>query len=324
MPTIMPHYRVFLDAPTLQQESTLYHWQTASLSYSAPSSEVLVSPPATSEAASHRVSVYKNVIFGDDDNEGTTCDDIDVEVGQDTRYSNPFDLAVSPCLPSKSRVGPFDETMETQDESISYNYSDASSIARFPAFQFNPHSLTSLASLNNYSHRRTESRKVALLLAVLEVDGPDTIRIKKGVDAGKDVSILKMILGDESGQVCKLTAWREIADAWGGNIYNSPAVKRGDIVFIDRTSHTTLTSRREPNFPLTGVLASYQQSDSASITLTASPYQKPTLEICYRTLPYTREDGLLRPDLRLGVSDIAVRKVATVVNWFEKIAGLAA
>lgn len=76
------------------------------------------------------------------------------------------------------------------------------------------------------------SRKVAILAAVLEVEGPDTITIKQGKDAGKQVSLLKMILGDEDGNVCKLTAWREIADAWGGNVA-SPAVKRGDILFIE-------------------------------------------------------------------------------------------
>lgn len=39
-------------------------------------------------------------------------------------------------------------------------------------------------------------------------------------------------------------------------------------------------------------------------------------------MPYTHEDNRLRPDLRLGESDAAVRKVAAVANWFEKMAGL--
>ena len=40
-----------------------------------------------------------------------------------------------------------------------------------------------------------------------------------------------MILGDELVNVAKLTAWREIADLWGGNA-DSAAVKRGDIVHL--------------------------------------------------------------------------------------------
>ena len=34
-------------------------------------------------------------------------------------------------------------------------------------------------------------------------------------------------------------------------------------------------------------------------------------------------DMHLRPDLRLGASDAAVRRVAAVVSWFERMAGLA-
>lgn len=92
--------------------------------------------------------------------------------------------------------------------------------------------LTSLTSLAKTA--TTGSTKVTLLLAALEIEGPDTIRIKNGKDAGKEVSILKMILGDEDGSVCKLTAWREVADAWGG-ASDTAAAKRGDIVLLAGT-----------------------------------------------------------------------------------------
>jgi len=39
-------------------------------------------------------------------------------------------------------------------------------------------------------------------------------------------------------------------------------------------------------------------------------------------MPYIRSDSRLRPDLRLGQGDAAVRKVATVVDWFQHLAGL--
>lgn len=190
----------------------------------------------------------------------------------------------------------FQQTQETQD-TTSFNYSDASSIARFPAFQFSLHSLTPLSALSNGAG----SRRVSVLLAVLEVEGPNTIRIKRGADAGKQVSILKMILGDQDGMVCKLTAWREVAEAWGG-AGHSLAVKRGDVVFVDNVMATC--------------------NPSTSATLTASPYLKSRLEICFRTMPYTHEDKHLQPDLRLGSSDVAVRKVALIVSWFQGMAGL--
>ncbi|KAG2337242.1 hypothetical protein BDR05DRAFT_970458, partial [Suillus weaverae] len=185
--------------------------------------------------------------------------------------------------------------MYQTQETTSVSYSDASSIARFPHFQISLHKVSSLASL--YSENFARGRKVNILLATLEVEGPDTVLVKKGPDAGKEVSVLKMILGDEDGSLCKLTAWRDVADAWG-----ALGVKRGDIIYLGNLAPTC-----EPG---------------SSIALTASPYNKPTAEICFRTMPYTREDNRLRPDLRLGKSDAAVKKVAALAKWFERMAGL--
>lgn len=130
-----------------------------------------------------------------------------------------------------------DETQETN----SYDYSDASSITRFPNFHFNLHQLTPLSRLSAIvAADRDQSRKVTLLVAVLEVEGPDTIRIKKGVDAGNEISILKLIIGDEEGSVSKLTAWRDVADAWGGSYPDpsAPGIKRGDVVLLQSQSTT--------------------------------------------------------------------------------------
>jgi hypothetical protein len=144
----------------------------------------------------------------------------------------------------KSSTGPFEEKsttssqlesqldslLDTRNSQSFGDYSDASSIARFPTFHFNLHTLTSLSQLSENKFKG--SIKVNVLLAVLEVEGPDTIRIKKGPEAGKEVAILKMILGDEEGTACKLTAWREVAEEWGGS-GKTVAAKRGDIVHIE-------------------------------------------------------------------------------------------
>lgn len=68
-----------------------------------------------------------------------------------------------------------------------------------------------------------------VLLPVLEVEGPDVICIQKGAEAGKQVGIFKMISGDEEGNMCQLTAWREVAEEWGG-VGESVATEREDIV----------------------------------------------------------------------------------------------
>lgn len=219
----------------------------------------------------------------------------------------------SVSLPADRSHIEIDESTNT----ASYDYSDRSSIAHFPSFSFNVLSLTPLSTL---SRPGKDPQKVNVLLAILEVDGPDTIRIKKGPEAGKDVSILKMILGDEDGNICKLTAWRDVAEVWGG-AWEAPAVKRGDVVFIARvsffySSHTLVL------IVLFTVDVTTNFETGASLSLTASPYNKPRLQVCYRTMPYTHEDRRLRPDLRLARIDIAMRKVAAVVAWFEKMAGL--
>ena len=48
------------------------------------------------------------------------------------------------------------------------------------------------------------------------------------------------------------------------------------------------------------------------------------MTICFRTMPSTPSDARYRPDLRLGKSDAAVRKVSAVVAWFHDMAGLPA
>ncbi|KAJ3968533.1 hypothetical protein EV361DRAFT_412243 [Lentinula raphanica] len=335
-------YHVFLGAPsikTLSKTSSLedsqFTWTTISsptqLTTTTTPAEHLehehLPPPATLEAASRRISLllYQNALFRDDEAEQepedheeggetlitwppTPMDDDDDERSKEntTRLDKSRSLYYNNTT---TRLSNQIETQETQ-ETQSYNYSDTSSIARFPKFHFNLHILSSLSSLvansklpkPEHGYDYPSKTKVNVLLAVLEVEGPDVIRTKKGVDAGKEISVLRMILGDEDGTVCKLTAWRETAEVWGGSGLKDIPAKRGDVVFIQN-----VTPSHDP---------------STSLTLTASPNLKSKLEICYRTMPYTHEDLRLRPDLRLGGNDASVRKVAGVVRWFEGMAGI--
>ena len=133
-------------------------------------------------------------------------------------------------------------TQYTQ-ETASYAYSDASSIARFPAFHFNPHALLPLAALLPPSSARDNGegrgqRKANVLAAVLEADGPHTVRVRRGPDAGREVSVLRLVLGDAVGGLARLAAWREVADAWA-----DAGVRRGDVVHLEsESSRFTRTS----------------------------------------------------------------------------------
>ncbi|KAI0364441.1 hypothetical protein BV20DRAFT_974455 [Pilatotrama ljubarskyi] len=337
----MTRYHVFCGAPAAtdaEEPCAAFQWRT--VTSRSPRTIPLTLPPATLAAASRRISMmYENVIFGgsqgeDDfaepDFENTSGGNGAVQPeGQTTVITWPQttqatqeqsrsrgDITFLRPSVSMSRVRSQKETQDTQ-ETESYNYSDASSIAQFPAFHFSLHNIMSLDELINHAQAARArqapktSHKVCVLTAVLEVDGPDSIRIKKGPEAGKEIALLKLILGDESGGICKLTAWREIAEDWGGlnPEVSAPSVKKGDIVLLENV----LTSW-EPEQG--GTMA------TIPISLSASPQLKSKMEICYRTLPSVPQDARLRPDLRLGLSDAAVRKVASVVRWFEGVAGL--
>lgn len=226
--------------------------------------------------------------------------------------------------PSRIHTTAAAETQETQ----SYEYSDASSIARFPDFQFNLHTLAPLSEFSSSKQRGKGSKKISALLATLEAEGPDRLTLRKGVDSGKEIYVFKMVLGDENGSVCKLTAWREVAEIWGG-VGQEIGIKRGDIVYLESTSVTlhilpVAIAQHTPLYRRTDVLVSWD--DDTPLVLTASPNLKSRAEICYRTMPRASfpDDARLRPDLRLGYSDATVRRVASVVHWFEVLAGLVA
>jgi hypothetical protein len=120
--------------------------------------------------------------------------------------------------------------LETQLSAItttSYDaYSDTSSIARFPNFQFSLGTLSELAFAQG---------KTCLLLAVLEVDGPDEVTVRRGPEAGRVVSVLRLIVGDEASTIRKLTAWREVAEAWGGATQDAVGLRCGDVVYFEST-----------------------------------------------------------------------------------------
>ncbi len=148
-------------------------------------------------------------------------------------------------------------TQELSSESYSVSISNTSSIHCFPTFRINLNLLTSLQSLTHltpatlsrtsanpdtFGGGSDQQRKFNIVAAVLEIETGwsgtevEMITIKKGKDAGKEVAVLKMVVGDESGGVCKLTAWREVAERWGGcgDIADKfTAIKKGDIVLIE-------------------------------------------------------------------------------------------
>lgn len=139
---------------------------------------------------------------------------------RDSTFLHPSLLGLSR---TRSSIGTQDD--ETQDTTGSYNqsFSDASSIGRLPRFHFNLHALTGLRVLATSAAgaRGRGTRKVTVLAAIVEVEGPDTVTIRKGADAGREVTLLKVVLADDAA-----------AELWSGS-GRAPAIARGDVVLLE-------------------------------------------------------------------------------------------
>ncbi|CAE6348115.1 unnamed protein product [Rhizoctonia solani] len=110
----------------------------------------------------------------------------------------------------------------SQSQSIS---SASSSIAHFPTFHFSLRTLTPLRVALTPVGRG--SVKANLLVAVMEVDGPDMITTK----AGQETHMLKLVVGDDEGAAGKITVWGETALEWAG-ARRMMGLRRGDIVYL--------------------------------------------------------------------------------------------
>ena len=326
----MKHYRVFLGAPSpesLYRDDGDFGWETFTTATPTLDASVF-------EAASRRISrIYENMIFAEDDDDdiGDASDSNLLDAEHSTRAAETF-ITWSPT-PNRTKgasgsqvsSGLQESTMEETQETASHEYSDTSSIGRFPHFSFNLHTLRLVKALVEMakSSRTKGTLKVSVLMAVLEVEGPDAVTIRKGQHAGNQASILKMILGDGDGNVLKLTAWRDVAELWGIGTDTQPPIRRGDVVLFQSLSLVCFQGMSSlANSGHADLSFGWDPSSGAPPTFTASPYMGPTAEICYRTMPQTPQDGRLRPDLRLSESDASVRKVAVLVAWFERLAGL--
>ncbi|KAF8547910.1 hypothetical protein OG21DRAFT_1479362 [Imleria badia] len=241
----MVRFGVFLGAPSaadVDTDPSGYVWQTLQEPSQVPYLRAML------HAASRRISLlYQNVIF---DSQDPDSDHPHIPTANTT--GTPSFLRPSGSLPQR--------TYETLETGTSIEYSDASSIASPRPL----HKVTLLSSLYIAAKSGRGSRKVNILLADLEVHGPDAILVKKC-------------------SVCKLIAWRDIADAWDG-LGPSPGLKRGDIVYFEST------------FSLPNLMATWETG--SIIRFTSSPYNRPI------------------------TGDLLVSKVTALVRWFENIAGL--
>jgi hypothetical protein len=212
-----------------------------------------------------------------------------------------------------------DNTYASADSYEASAYSDQSSLGRLPLFAFSLNNLTTIATIRSFARTRpgrAGSGRATLLLAVLEADGPDTVTLRQGPERGKEVSVMRCLCGDDDGELAKITAWREPAEEMG-----AAGVRRGDVIHFDGI----LAPSTSTCMVLTASIGLHATWDAAGVmSFTAAPAHRTRATVCYRTLPAPGAplDRALRPDLRLGASEPAVRRVQSVVAWFERLAGL--
>ena len=140
-----------------------------------------------------------------------------------------FDFAELP--PTSS---PVQDTQETNFESTFI--SGRSSILLYPLFSFNVHNVLQLSSVVQRARGvAPESIKASVLVAIVELEGPDTVTTKKAHLEGSKISRLRLTVGDDDDSIVSLTAWRETAERWG-NTTDEVGLKRGDVVFLESLS----------------------------------------------------------------------------------------
>lgn len=128
------------------------------------------------------------------------------------------------------------DTTSISDESYSKDITptfdaqqDDISITRLPFFHIPVNRLSSIDSVLRIENSANPTRKVCLLVAILDMEGPNVVRVKRGQDVGKEVAVLTLVVGDEGGKIAKITAWRERAEEWG------EMVRKGDVVYMRGT-----------------------------------------------------------------------------------------
>lgn len=222
----------------------------------------------------------------------------DLTISSQESNVEPEDVSLQQLPPTSSyprHAATQEDSMEEDSSADITRESSDASIARLPTFRIPISRLASLKRLMQpqTATRMSNSTKIVVLAGVLDIDGPDYVRIRKGVDAGREVALLKLVVGDAEGGICKLTVWRELAEEWGDMLSKGDVVLFQDILFSRLADGTG--------------------------SCTASKNTKSTATVCYRTILVTPEDRQFRPDLRLAAFDPAIARVAQVARWVERM-----
>ncbi|OWZ52607.1 hypothetical protein C368_04837 [Cryptococcus neoformans 125.91] len=127
--------------------------------------------------------------------------------------------------------------------------------------------------------------------------------------------------GNEGQVSCVVRLWDECAKDWGDE-----KVRKGDVVLLENVelkstsakelAHLVLTPSSRPKITILYRILPRYVTTMASDYIYRAPGAVPHHLDGERKRDIIKEDRYMRPDLRLGSSDVGVRKVAAVVEWF--------
>ncbi|OCF57606.1 hypothetical protein L486_05065 [Kwoniella mangroviensis CBS 10435] len=262
-------------------------------------------------------------------------------------------------LPQIYPSAPPDVTKETQDESVdSLSTTTTSfpsqsqlltnpgntSVSNLPRWSIPLHRLSTLHSLLSFTSRGKVICSVIVCVLACE---PIVQRQRKStVQSGFSRRVVAQ--EDRVGSILHIGKWTVTAQPSAGEVELTSIVRlwddcaleygekvrRGDVVLLENVEYKPLTAK-EPSH------------------ISISPHHSPKITILYRTLPRyesaarndyiyqpptrlgkppttggkgTRgrmllEDKMLRPDLRLGRSEVGIRRVEGIARWFAEFVG---
>ncbi|WVN86213.1 uncharacterized protein L203_101374 [Cryptococcus depauperatus CBS 7841] len=252
--------------------------------------------------------------------------------------------------PSQAQTASFDSTLDTTGTFPSQlsNSGMEDSIYHFPTWSIPLSKLCTLQDLLNHkkpllrqTNRWSDKQLYTVILCIVSVD-PSVERQRKisvagnkqkgnGLEntgtlwIGKWMVIVPPTL-EESEVSCTVKLWDKCAKDWGDEM-----LRCGDVVLVENVELKPSSAREGPHL----VLACSNSPKVTVLYRTLARYTTPTLldyaQRSQAAMPaqdveagslksfrkVVKEDKLLRPDLRLGKSDMGVRVVGDTVAWFE-------
>lgn len=235
--------------------------------------------------ASQRIDIRRRHLSTEAGGEQDQADDsTDAHSFQEDGLETHFSVEEDSYLPPPTQRGPGNRSTTRARTSFGNQTTTTTyeqSIVNLPSWSF---SLASITPLSHIMRGKTNAKKVNLLVVVHEIEGPETIPLKKPSlnKTGRMQAVRRatLLVLDESALTMSIVLWDDYADKWAGEY-----LRAGDVVYLQGIAMSEYKGQKQ-----------------------GSAVQGSKVQICYRTL-------LLPP---LGRSGDAVSSSASSLDNNEE------